>query len=758
MLQVKPLSSRATDYAAQLRDSSLSDLLESLTGIVRRQYRIFIILMPCILALGVLYLFVTPASFKATGTLVIDAQKTQGSQQSMPGETVVERIQTEIAIIKSPSVSLSVIKDLHLTEDPEFVGRGGLFATAIELIQRYLGLPEQASDVSANQVLTTFESRRNVSGLGQSFIIEIDFRSSDPSKAARIVNAIAEAYFNEQLEARYQSARRTSAWLQDQIDQLRTQASDADRAVVDFKRANDIVENGNGRLMTEQQVSEMNSQLILARAAKAEAKARLERIQYLMSRDIPEASVADALHSEVITRLRNQYLEIAAREGVWEAKYGANHLATVNLRTQMAELRRGINDEMKRIAESYKSDYEIILARERSLIISLSSAVSESQTRSQAEIKVRELESKVQKYRTIYENFLNRYMDSVQQQSFPIAEARLIGPAVPPSKRSQPNTLLVLTVAAASGLLLSFSVASYRELSDRAFRTSAQIEDVLGTNCIATLASLKLPSSSPDPVRIEERPPRAPRTMVNAQGLLRYAVDSPFSPFTEGLRSLKVAVDLGGGMKSNRVIGMTSTLPKEGKSTIASNFSYLLADSGDRTILMDCDLRNPSLSRQLVSVGAAGLVDVLAGKIELTDAVWNEPSTGLYFLPAGTASKLFHTNRILASDGMKQLVDRLREMFDYVIVDFPPLLPVVDTRASTNFIDSFVYIVEWGRTKKDIVEHVLGAAPEIRERILGTILNKSDLSTMARYEGHASRYLYRKDYANYGYIDENIGC
>ena len=212
-------------------------------------------------------------------------------------------------------------------------------------------------------------------------------------------------------------------------------------------------------------------------------------------------------------------------------------------------------------------------------------------------------------------------------------------------------------------------------------------------------------------------------------------------------------MDLNGIMKSNKVIGFTSTLPDEGKSTIASNFAHLLAHAGRRTILIDSDLRNPSLSRRLVPDATVGLVQVIAGKTELADAVWTEPSTGLIVLPAASTSKLVHTDEILGSDAMKNFVDLLRELFDYVIVDFPPLEPVIDTRATTNFVDSYVYVVEWGRTNRDIAEQLLTEAPEIHDRLLGAILNKAKMSAMSRYEGYGNRYLYRKNNARYGYVD-----
>lgn len=758
MLQVNKATLTSADTPDLQRNVQLSDSVKTATAFLSRQLRVFIVILVCTTLLGVLYLFVTPPTYTASGTMVIDTRKVQlFQQQSVLGDIAIDAgtVQTQIEILKSRNISLSVIKTLNLTEDPEFAGGNkGLTANLRKLFPGVFGTPKPLTESQlTDRALAAFELRRSISRVGLTYVMEIGFRSLSPEKSAKIVDAIADAYITDQLEAKYEATRRASAWLQERIKDLRTQVTASERAVVDFKRTHNIVESLNGRLLTEQQVSEINTQLILARAAKAEAKARLDRIQEVMKQDLPDASVTDSLHNEVIVKLRSQYLDYAARERVFADRYGPNHLATLNLRTQMLETRQNIIDEMKKIAESYKSDYEIAATREENLTKSLAGAVTDSQNNNQAEIQLHELESNAQSSRTVYDSFLQRYMESVQQQSFPISEARLISSAIVPGAPSAPGTVMVFAASTAAGIMLAFGVALFREYSDRAFRTSAQVEEVLGINCIALLPELKPSHPAGGTGAHEKTATGVPRLLTPGRDLMRYVVDQPFSQFTEGLRSLKVVADLNGVLKSNKVIGITSTLPNEGKSTLATNFAQLIAHAGDRALLIDSDLRNPSLSRQLSPHAAAGLVDVIAGKMELADAVWTDPVTGLLFLPAGSTEKLLHTNRVMASDTMKNFINRQREFFDYIIVDFAPLAPVVDTRATTNFVDSYVYVVEWGTTKRDLSETILGEAPEIYDRLLGVILNKVNLTQMARYEGNASRYRYRKHYSRYGYVD-----
>src|SRR6202011_1334218 len=227
--------------------------------------------------------------------------------------------------------------------------------------------------------------------------------------------------------------------------------------------------------MSEQQLAELSSALVQARANTAEAKARLDRVNQILREDNPDpankntATVADSLRNEVVTKLRQQYLEIAPREAEWSRRYGHTHLAAVNLRNQMADIRHSLGDELRRIAETYKSDYEIAKSRQDSVEQSLSSIVSQSQVTNQAQIQLRELESTSQTFRALYDNFLQRYMESVQQQSFPITEARLITKATPPAQKDYRKTFLGLAVVPVGGLLLGFALAFFRELMDCVF-------------------------------------------------------------------------------------------------------------------------------------------------------------------------------------------------------------------------------------------------------------------------------------------------
>jgi succinoglycan biosynthesis transport protein ExoP len=729
--------------------------------------------MACALALGFVYLLTTPARFTAHAMLMIDSSKLRVlQQQSLQGEGLADvpidtaQVETQVELLKSDNIGLAVIKDQHLTDNPEFVGaRGGLFGRIFGVVQSWLSAPEPSSESAlTHRALGVFKSYRTITRVGRTYVLDIAYSALNPSESAAIANAIADAYVTDQLEAKYQATKRASAWLQDRINELRDQASVADHAVLDYKERNNIVDvggsnpiSGNGsRLLGDQQIAELTTQLSQARSQTGEAKAKLERIQEVLKQDVPDAAVADSLHNDVINRLRNQYLDLAAREAIWAVRYGPNHLATVNLLTQMNELKRSIADELGRIAESYKSDYQIALSNQQSLEQSLANLIANAQVTNRDRLGLRDLESNAQVYHTIYDNFLQRYMEAIQQQSFPITEARVISSAAPPSTKSSPQTFPVLAIAMALGLIVSFGAATLREAIDRVFRTTRQVEETLKTNCLAVLPMLKSTTSpAPKPAAQKANPSEAVgadrRLVFGQERYLRHVVDEPLSSFAEAFRSIKVAADISGAIKVNKVVGVTSTVPREGKSTVSSNLAELIAHAGKRVILVDADLRNPTLTRSLAQEATSGLLEVLGGKIDFRQAIYTDTETGLAFLPAVIESRLVHSNEILASDAFKRLIDGLRNSYDYVIVDLPPMLPVVDVRATLNAVDSYLFVVEWGRTRIDIVQHQLTSAPEVLERILGVVLNKANTNVLDRYEYHYGKYHYKKYYSRYGY-------
>jgi succinoglycan biosynthesis transport protein ExoP len=582
-------------------------------------------------------------------------------------------------------------------------------------------------------------------------LLRIDFRGNNPEHAAKIANAMVDAYVFDQLNAKYQATRRAGDWLQERLQTLREQASTAERAVIEFKAKNNIVSTG-GTLMNDKQLNEISGRLSAARARTSDVEARLDRfkaVRQTYQQDQPASSadetVSEALSNPIITKLRGQYLDLVNREADWSMRYGKNHIAVTTLRNQIRDIRRSINDEMGRIEETYKSEYEIAKKAQDELEKSLVGLISKSQTTNQAQVTLFSLEAAAQSYRKIYESFLQRHTEAVQQQSFPISEARQVSPAS--VVKTGPQAIKIWLVTVFGGGLLGVGLGALREMRDRGFRTKEQVQSVLEIECLALVPLL--PASVPKKLRLARGAQplttieQARQTLRPASEILRNVLQTPSSPFAEAIRSIKMTLDLrveeGPGKK---VIGLTSSLPGEGKSSIAAAIAAGLAQSGKHVILVDCDFRNPSLSRMLAPDASVGFLDAVNGSIPFSKAVWTDPSTGMEFLPMVVESASPNAAEMLLSAAAKSLFTTLQIKYDYVIVDLAPLVAGVEVRATSRLIDSYVLVVEWGGTKIDAVQYTLRNAPDVQKNIVGVVLNKVDMNTIDHYDGYASGYYY----------------
>jgi len=743
-----------THEPAPLERGELGEMVEWAWALLRRQYIVILFCSLLAAATGMIYLLITPPKYTAHASLILDGRKGQFfQQQSILADTPTDAawVESQVNVVKSVNIAERVIKNLHLTELPEFVG------SDVDAFSRLLGFvrtsprPPRSAFELTRQTAEVFERNLEASRVGSSYVLDVGFTSNDADRAAQIANSVAETYIIDQLDAKFEANQRASNWLQDRANGLRDQASVAENAVVAFKQQNGIVA-ADGKLMSEQRVADLNAQLVLARGQTAEAQARLDRIEAIIrtnSTTTSDATITDALNNPIMTKLRQQYLDLVNREAAWSARYGKNHLAVMNLRNQIYQTRDSILQELKRYAQTYRSDSEIAKQRQDSLEKDLASAVTQSEKTNKARVELNGLESSAQSFRTLHNSFLQRYTASIQQQSFPITEARIISRATRPFKKSTPKNGVIFALACLGGLGLGAGLGFIREVMDRVFRTTGQVEKVLNTPCVAVVPLVGDASrvENTDATSLEGQ-----RSIARDGSVCWMVSEQPWSRFSEAIRSVKLTADLNIA-NGHKVIGFTSALPHEGKSTVATALAQLAAQVGGKVIVVDGDLRNPSLSRRFAPNATLGIADVLAGDHSLDDIAWSDRLGGMTFLPAFSKSRLLHTSEVLASQATRRLFDELRERYDYTIVDLPPLAPLIDVRATPHLFDGYFLVVEWGQTKYDVVQHAINTAPRVYDGLLGVILNKVNMQHMARYEMHRDKYYKNPYFARYGYTD-----
>jgi exopolysaccharide transport family protein len=744
----------------------VGQLVESAIGILMRQYAVILFSTILTVVGAGIYLKTATPTYTGQVKILFSNQRTAFvQQQSLVADSAIDSVQieTQLQVLKSKAVATSVIQKLKLYEDRDFKSSDRLRAF-FHKVRSWLSMAPLAtvSDEAgtADQLALAFADRLTANRVGLSNVIEVSYNASTADRAAEIANAVANEYILDQLNAKFEANKSATAWLQDRLRELGQQALTAERAVNAFKSENNLVVS-DGKLIDDQQIAELNSRLVAARALTSDSLARLNRFEEVIHAVTPDGLSlggidtpgSEVLLNPIINALRQQYLDNARRESDWSARFGKNHLAVINLRNRMRDIRTSIVEEVRRLAETTRSDYEIAKRKQQQIENQLASAVSRSRSSNSAELTMRELETSAKSYRSLYESFLQRYMGSVQQESFPSADARIIASASPPPSKSKPKSALILAFGLAAGLGLGVGLGLLRDVMDRVFRTSAQLEAALRLPCLSLVPLLK----DVDPPVSSSLPPPGNEVRTISRRSIGYwaATAMPLSRFAESIRAIKLAIDLNQSPSAHKIVGITSSLPNEGKTTIAASLAQLIAHAGKRVILVDCDLRNPSLSMNLAPAATAGLIEIIAGAKQLNEVTWHDKSTGLTLLPVAKKGPLFHTSEILSAEPTRALFDKLRASYDYVIVDLPPLAPIVDVRATTSLVDCFVLVVEWGRTKIDVVQHALHTAPNVTEAILGTVLNKIDMNVMKRYDSPHNDYYNTEHYGRYGYVDQD---
>ena len=731
--------------------------LDAIMGITRRQWLVVAAAMGVAIVLGVVYSLTAIPLYTSKVSVLIDRSNSQVVEQLSTIGGVLDdeaSILSQVELLKSDAIGVAVVDKLNLINNPEFTApQGSIFSTIKSAIGSALNVSEWfvSDEVSVEELearrrsaVAKLLSNMDVARVGKTYVLEISYLSASPDLSARIANGLAEEYLVDKLNSKYEATRRASSWLQDRIAELRQKALDSDLAVQKFRTTNGLVSAGNV-LVSDQQLSELNSALIVTQADTAKAKAKLAQIEQIIASGQTNAIVTDVLDSSVSNQLRQKYLAASKLEGEISSRLGPNHIQAVRLRGEMDEYKRLMFDELNRIAESYRSDVSIASAREQSLQQSVADATGVSAVANETKVQLRELEREAETYKNLYQTFLQRYQEAVQQQSFPVTEARIITRAIPSLDPSHPRKALILALFSVIGAAAGCGIGAFREFRDRFFRTGDQVRDSLGLEFlgIAPIIRKTVNASPSGIVGLNNKTIRKNSTVAN------YIVDHPLSSFAETLRSAKIAADLTIAGKKCKIIGVVSALPGEGKSTVSTNFAELLASQGARTVLIDADLRNPGATRSLALHAQAGLLEALMGGQDVRSLLFRNEKTNLSFLPAVIKHRIPHSSELLTSAAMRGVLSTLAEDFDYIIVDLPPLGALVDARAMASRIDGFVFVVEWGRTGRRVVRQILEAETQIRSKCLGVVLNKVDQEKMKLYRAYGSTDYYYSRYSDY---------
>ncbi|MDR7145214.1 polysaccharide biosynthesis tyrosine autokinase [Rhizobium sp. BE258] len=747
------------DQPASMFSNPLSGF--DLIGAARRQFWIVVASVVVMGIVGMAYIAQAIPTYTSSSSVLIDA-KNVGMTAASPleGSLTFETgaVDSQLQILTSDKLAETVATRLGLQNNMAFLDpEGSPVFEAIGAVKSGVGkiaqifdsspaspelkdLPENFRLLIASQVL---QNNLKVQRVGRTYVFELSYTDRDPMLAQSIVGQFTNAYLEDQLDSKFDSTRRATNWMEERIRDLKARSLAADEAVQKYRADNNLIA-ASGRLIDEQSLTDATTQLTAARSVLDTASARYQRLKQIIDSQDVNGRLTEASENPNVAQLRTLYLQASKTNSDLSAKYGADHQAAVKARKDMAEYKRLIFEEWQNVLPGYESEVSIAQAQVNSIQNSIAQLTKTSATNDSASVKLRSLEQEAETLKTLYSTFLQKSQELQQQQSFPVTDARIISDPSTPLSPSSPRKFLILVASLMLGGAIGGSIGLLREWRDRGFRTGAQVRDELGLEFVTNVPLLD--ASQTQRARLGHMPDgRAVggrKSVAKGNPILRKVVDDPFSQYAEAIRAIRSRIAFEFPNRKGIVIGMASVFPDEGKSTIAKNLASSLALQGTKTILLDGDFRNPSLTKDLAGNPRVGLLEVSKDPSVMAEAISFEDESGLAFLPS--AQHMAATNDFFGSSSAHDLIEVLRRHFDVVIIDFPPVGALTDALSASTIVDGYLFVTHWGKTPRSVLREFVSNQRQVAAKTLGVILNCVDVKKLNRYGGHQPSAQYAK--------------
>jgi polysaccharide biosynthesis transport protein len=703
-----------------------------------------------IVTLAVLALvFLLTPRYTAETALLLDTRKTNiiDMQAVMTGpQAEAAALRSEIDVLRSRQLAGKVVDKLGLVGDPAFndelTSRGGLFGyvpeevlTSITGWLASIGVnpfadktanlsEEERRELTRGRLIDKLLDNLVVANDNRSYTIKLLFTSIDPALSQRVVNTVAELYLLEQLEAKFEATRRANTWLSERVAELRDQVRASEQAVQQWREQHKLMAaDARGTTVSTQQLGELNTQLILASADRAQKESRLRQFQEQAKGGRIDVSAPEVAQSPLVAQLRAQETDIIRREADLSARFGDKHPAIINVRAELRDVRRQIGSEINKIIGGLAQEAEAARIRERSLQTQLADLQNKASQSNSAEVKLRELEREAQANRVLYESFLGRSKETAEQEDMQQADARIIARADLPIDPSFPNKKLFVILAFIGSGLLGVLLAIIVERLDNGFRAAEQIEQATGISGLGMV-------------------PAVPAAQRLSAPLEEYLLKKPNSAYAEAVRSIRTAILYSHVDKPPRAVLVTSAVPEEGKSSLAISLARSSSKAGQKVLLIDADMRRPRIHKVLSGRNDATLAELFAGQKTAEEVLNVDEETGMHFICARTGMP--NPQDLLGSQHMRDFIRSVSQHYDLVVIDSPPVLAASDSVVLSRIVDATVFVVRWEHTPRPVVLGALKQLQAVGGAVAGVVLTRVNVKKHARFGYGDAGYYYGK--------------
>ncbi|MPZ35055.1 MAG: polysaccharide biosynthesis tyrosine autokinase [Rhodospirillales bacterium] len=700
---------------------------QSFLETLRKLWRHRLLIAACTVVLGgaaILAAWLMPSYYVSEARVLVGVQSPRlPNVESIIADVSpdAERVQNEGFILQSRNIAKQVIEQLKLRQDPEFnpeLASPSLWTRLnpaqylppqlVAWFDHQVSSSKKVEPVkdpsnADDRTIDSLLSHIDVSTLGRSHVLSIKVDSRNPQTASAIANALAERYLDYQRRDKIESMDRVDKFLMGRVAELRDQVRKSDQAVEDYRRTHDLYKSagvsGSGGV-TSQQLTELNTQLLAAQTAKAEADSRLKEAQEIRKGGLNSESVPEVLRSPLIAVLKQQQSDAERKAAELQATYGARHPSMLNARSEVGNIQGRVNAEIAKVIDGLGREARTADARYQALAQNFETLKKQMGSVNDKTIQLEALERDATVNRNLLEAMLLRAKQSTGAEDILTANAKLVSPASPAQAPTYPPKALLALLGVAGGMMVGVTIALLREGGDHTFRRADQIEALTGLPVMAMV----------------------PQVAGRAQPAMQ-VLRQPTSAYSEALRRLHIGVELSETANSPKTILISSATPSEGKSVMVASLGRLLASNGKRVLLIDCDWRSPRLHQIFRCSNRDGLASLLIDKAsDLENTIHHDALSGVDVMPSGPWSP--RSAHLLSSDRMRHLLEALEQHYEFIILDTPPALVTADVLALSRLVEKVVFVVRWGHTRQEAVLEALKQIVDAQGDVAGVVMSR----------------------------------
>lgn len=705
----------------------------------RQKHWVLAAMIGCSLVAYTISYMVTPRYF-AEGILAVQNQPLYLPQLGSPTppqlmDPSIPR--SETMILNSRGLLDKTARQLHLDKNPDlnpYLEEGPLFSrlmgglrrgyerflVAVGIVTRDSGGSSASDDDYVwSAVIDNMARHFDAHTDGKSYVIYVGYNGANPKQSSDIVNTLMRNFLVAQIDSYNSSLSSASDWIKQRAADLRKEVEEADQKVADYRSQHSLVETQAGGSVSGQQLNELNTQLSMARADRAQAEARYSQAanESKLSAGTDGATSLEVLNSPLIQKLRQREAETMQKRAEMATRLGPTHPQLAAIKNELTNLHGQIQLETRKILTSLQNQVVINRTREQTLEKQLAGLQQRAIQVSDAEVGLNQLQKEADTKRNVYQTFLATAQNAADPTRVNQANARIVSSAYAPPDPTSPKRKIFALAGLFVGLLASGATFLFASELDYGFESAADIESMIG---LPVLGSLPL---------IVRRSPRR-------HGLGQELIEGPHSPISETLRGIRVALKSFKELDTNQVVLVTSAEPNEGKTSFASAMAAIAARDGLRVLVIDSDLRRPRFHRMIRAEPGPALQDILRGGQDWTNAIRTDPESGAHCLTAHERTD--SPVSLLSSGHWESFLGEARKVYDLIILDSPPVIQVADALTLADYADTTVFVVAYRTTQRKTIAEAIRRFNTVRKPIAGVVMSKVPGTMVARsyYSGY----------------------